>query len=45
MKFVEGGVCVPKGFTASGIYSGIKKNPLSKDLALILITAAKLDLL
>jgi len=35
MTFIDGGVCAPKGFKASGIYAGIKKNPLKKDLALI----------
>lgn len=35
MTFVKGGVCAPKGFLAAGAYSGIKKNPLNKDLALI----------
>lgn len=35
MKQVEGGVCAPKGFLASAIYSEIKKNSQSKDLALI----------
>jgi len=35
MKMIKGGVCAPKGFLASGIYSGIKKNAFSKDLALI----------
>lgn len=35
MKTVNGGVCAPKGFVAGGIYSGIRKNPNKKDLALI----------
>lgn len=33
--FVNGGVCAPKGFTASGIHSGIRKNKEKADLALI----------
>lgn len=37
MSFVKitGGVCAPKGFTASGIHAGIRKNPEKKDLALL----------
>ena len=37
MSFVKitGGVCAPKGFTASGVHAGIRKNPEKKDLALI----------
>ena len=35
MKLIEGGVCAAKGFRASGIYCGIRKNPNKKDLALI----------
>ena len=33
MKIVEGGVCAPEGFTASGIHAGIKKR--KKDVTLI----------
>ena len=36
MKFTEGGVCAPKGFKASGIHCGIRKNKTKRDLALIL---------
>lgn len=36
MKFVEGGVCAPKGFKAAGIHCGIRKNKEKKDLSLIL---------
>ncbi|MBE7066199.1 MAG: bifunctional ornithine acetyltransferase/N-acetylglutamate synthase [Ruminococcaceae bacterium] len=36
MKFVEGGVCAPKGFKAAGIHCGIRKNKDKKDLSLIL---------
>ena len=37
MKYIDGGVCAPKGFQASGIHVGVKTNRLEKkDLALIL---------
>lgn len=35
MKIITGGVCAAKGFTASGIHCGIRKNKEKKDLALI----------
>ncbi|MDR2615483.1 MAG: bifunctional glutamate N-acetyltransferase/amino-acid acetyltransferase ArgJ [Oscillospiraceae bacterium] len=36
MKFIPGGVCAAKGFTASGIHAGVKtKNTDKKDVALI----------
>jgi glutamate N-acetyltransferase/amino-acid N-acetyltransferase len=35
MEFVNGGVCAAKGFKASGIHCGIRKNKTKKDLALI----------
>jgi len=35
MKFIEGGVCAPKGFTANGILCGIKKGRTKNDIALI----------
>lgn len=35
MTFINGGVTAPKGFTASGIHCGIRKNKTKKDLALI----------
>ncbi len=37
MNFVweDGGVCAPKGFKASGVHCGIRKNKAKKDLALI----------
>ena len=35
MKIIEGGVCAAKGFTANGIYCGIRKNKSKRDLALI----------
>ncbi|HIW72685.1 MAG TPA: bifunctional glutamate N-acetyltransferase/amino-acid acetyltransferase ArgJ [Firmicutes bacterium] len=34
-EFIEGGVTAAKGFTASGIHCGIRKNREKKDLALI----------
>ncbi len=35
-QFIQGGVTAAKGFTASGIHCGIRKNREKKDLALIL---------
>ena len=35
MKTTTGGVCAAKGFKASGIHCGIRKNKTKKDLALI----------
>ena len=35
MKQISGGVCAAKGFTASGVHCGIRKNKSKKDLALI----------
>ncbi len=35
MKLISGGVCAAKGFKASGIHCGIRKNRTKKDLALI----------
>ncbi|MBQ0084565.1 MAG: bifunctional glutamate N-acetyltransferase/amino-acid acetyltransferase ArgJ [Clostridiales bacterium] len=35
MKIISGGVCAAKGFTASGVHCGIRKNREKKDLALI----------
>ena len=35
MEFIKGGVCAAKGFTASGIHCGIRKNRTKRDLALI----------
>lgn len=35
-KMVEGGICAPLGFTASGIHCGIRKNKEKKDLALVM---------
>lgn len=39
MKLVEGGVCAPVGYTASGINCGIRKNKTKNDLALIFSSA------
>ena len=36
MKIIEGGICAAKGFTASGVHCGIRKNKTKKDLALII---------
>ncbi len=36
MKIISGGVCAAKGFTASAIHCGIRKNKSKKDLSLIL---------
>lgn len=35
MKLIEGGVCAAKGFKASGVHCGIRKNRTKKDVALI----------
>ncbi|MBR6719841.1 MAG: bifunctional ornithine acetyltransferase/N-acetylglutamate synthase [Clostridia bacterium] len=35
IKLIEGSVCAAKGFKASGIHCGIRKNKVKKDLALI----------
>ncbi len=36
MEFIGGGICAAKGFTASGVHCGIRKNKTKRDLALIL---------
>lgn len=33
--FIKGGVCAAKGFTASGVHCGIRKNRTKRDLSLI----------
>ncbi len=38
MKFIEGGVTAAKGFLATGIHCGIRKNRSKRDLALIYST-------
>lgn len=35
LSFIPGGVSAPKGFTASGIHCGIRRNKSKRDLALI----------
>ncbi len=35
MEYINGGICAPKGFKASGIHCGIRKNKTKRDLALI----------
>lgn len=35
MQFTHGGVCAAKGFKASGIHCGIRKNKTKRDLALV----------
>ncbi len=35
IEFINGGVTAPKGFLASGVHCGIRKNKTKKDLALI----------
>ena len=35
MEFISGSVTQPKGFTANGIYCGLRKNKTKKDLAMI----------
>lgn len=35
MKIIEGGVCAAKGFTASGVHCGVRKNRNKKDISLI----------
>ena len=39
IKIIDGGVCAAKGFKAGAVHSGMKKNPLKKDLALIVSDA------
>ena len=39
MNFIEGGVCAAKGFKASGVHCGIRKQTTKKDLALIVSEA------
>ena len=35
MRFIDGGVCAAKGFTASGVHCGIRAGRTKKDLSLI----------
>ena len=39
IKLINGGVCAAKGFKASGVHCGIRKNKTKKDLALIVSDA------
>ena len=41
MNFIysDKGICAPKGFRASGIHCGVRKNKSKRDLALILSDA------
>lgn len=36
LKIINGGVCAAKGFTASGVHCGIRKNRSKRDLGLIM---------
>lgn len=36
IEFIDGGVCAPKGFQASGVHCGIRDKKTKKDLSLIL---------
>ena len=35
IKLIDGGVCAAKGFTASGVHCGVRKNRTKKDIAMI----------
>jgi glutamate N-acetyltransferase/amino-acid N-acetyltransferase len=35
MKYIEGGVCAAKGFSAAGIHCGVRPNKSKNDLAII----------
>ena len=35
IEFIDKGVCAPRGFQASGVHCGIRKNKTKKDLSLI----------
>ena len=35
MKFIQGGVCAAKGFSANGVHCGIRKGREKRDLAMI----------
>ncbi len=36
MKHIQGGVCAPQGFKASGVHCGVRKNKSKRDLSMIL---------
>ena len=40
MKIINGGVCAAKGFKASGVHAGIRKNKTKNDLSLIVSDSA-----
>lgn len=44
MKIISGGVCAAKGFKASGVHCGIRKNRTKRDLALIYSEKAALSI-
>ena len=35
IEYIEGGVCAPKGYKASGVHCGVRKSRTKRDLALI----------
>lgn len=35
IEFIDGGICAPKGFQASGVHCGIRNNKTKKDLSII----------
>ena len=35
IEYISGGVCAPRGYTASGVHCGVRKNKTKRDLALI----------
>ena len=39
IEFIDGGICAPKGFQASGVHCGIRQNKTKKDLSLIVSDA------
>ena len=39
----DGNVCTPKGFRASGIHCGLRRNKTKKDLALIVSDVSNND--
>ncbi len=40
IKYIDGGVCAPQGFTAYGMHCGIRKNKTKSDLALLFSEAS-----
>ena len=37
-KIIDGGVCAAKGFKASGLYCGIKENPIKKNVIALIVS-------